>query len=170
MVTLILAALANGFLLNSLSTGDWYHVILEMYFFLSLCILNLYLTLISISEWENKACLETQGSSCLVGFRPPGGAFGGWHTHKHVFSPTDPPHQGSTRSHSDHIFWNLGDFKYSVCSFVIYFLSHTLICSPASAGQRGQPDKLMWGNSIFLRKPPAASWQWAVYFRPSSLD
>lgn len=55
-----------------------------------------------------------------------------------------------------------------ICHILSLFL--TLICSPSSVRLRDQPDKLMWGNSIFLIKLPAASWQRVAYFRPSSLD
>lgn len=49
--------LINGILLNNLSTGDGYHRVPEMDFFLSLCIPNRYLKLIFISQ-KKKAVQE----------------------------------------------------------------------------------------------------------------
>lgn len=155
---LIRRLLINGILLNSLATGDWYHRIPETHFFLSLCILHRYMKLIFISEKENKGCSEAQESLPVAELEPQGAALGEpAHT---VGCPPVPLTQHDRVSHTGTVTRLLEFMRFQVfCLFICHTLSVlTVICSPPSVRQRGQPGKLICRKCHCSHKLPAASW------------
>ena len=129
--------LINDVLLNSVSAGDWCCVIPEMNFSPGLCAPNLHLKFLSVPEWESKVCSGAQKPSFLAELGPQGGSS---EESAHTVRRPSVPETLHVRvpllhGHRDHMCWNWWDFKYSICSFVICFLSLTLICSPPSEGR-----------------------------------